>query len=157
MTVGLEPIALDSTRFRRAVEIGGTADVERIRFKPAPDPLQTKSLGRCCSTKLPRTTRFHHTLEPHVGHTSAIPWQIIERIKPVEVINRQISDLFWLRQSEVDRGPVPIFVIGLDCDVMCYATAIAAKMKVNSSSVSSAVRRCVAGYPDVMVDMSIRP
>ena len=38
-------------------------------------------------------------LEPEVSDTSSIPWQVLEFVQSIEVVDREVSDWFGFRQA----------------------------------------------------------
>ena len=42
-------------------------------------------------------------LEPKVSNAAAVTRQIIERVKAIEMIDGEVSNLFWRREPEIDR------------------------------------------------------
>jgi hypothetical protein len=52
----------------------------------------------------PRWARAHQprcSLEPEISHAATVAWQIIERVQPIEMIDRKIRDGFRGRQSNI--------------------------------------------------------
>src|SRR5207247_5935069 len=54
-----------------------------------------EGLGRTC---------FASTLEPIVGDTPTVAWQVFERIQSVKAIDWYFCDGLWFSQAQIDRN-----------------------------------------------------
>jgi hypothetical protein len=72
-----------------------------------------------------------HALEPHIGNTTTIPWQVIKAIKSVEMINDDCCHCLCFREPQIDGDAAPAFLIWRDCAPTDYTAAIRTKMKAD--------------------------
>jgi hypothetical protein len=77
---------------------------------------------------------------PHIRHAPAITRQICKGIKSIEMIDRQIGNAFRLREAHIHGSPVATIISGLNRNIVGHTAAIRAEMKVDSPSISSAIR-----------------
>lgn len=52
-------------------------------------------------------------LEPEVFDTSSVPWQVHPFVQSIEVVDREVSYGFGLRQAQVNRNSAAAFLVGL--------------------------------------------
>jgi hypothetical protein len=49
--------------------------------------------------------------KPHVTHLASILWQVVERIKSVEVVDPEVCHGIWRSKADIDcHAPTPVFI-----------------------------------------------
>jgi len=94
-------------------------------------PVEITALSRLRCLIVIYDLQLGHALEPHIGNTSTIPWQVIKAIKSVEMINDDCGHRLRFREPQIDGDAAPAFLIWCHRAPTDNAAAIRTKMKAD--------------------------